>query len=164
MVERNNMRDFVKEVKEFNEIAGTKEEFNVRSSALYTGLIFEELAELIASLQIEKSEDANWNWEAVQKFLEDMGTKFKSGEYDEVFDNVDRVEFLDACVDIAVVALGGGIAIGGDIEGACLEVSANNLSKFPLVDGKRVVLKDENGKIKKPADFQRVELSKYIRG
>lgn len=156
------MRNFVQEIKEFNEIAGTPEVFDVRKAALYTGLIFEELAELIESLQIQGEDAEEWN--AVQKFLEDMGTHFKAGEYDEEFDNVDRVEFLDACVDIAVVALGGGIAIGGDIEGACLEVSSNNLSKFPIVDGKRTVLKDENGKIKKPDNFQRVELSKYIRG
>ena len=156
------MRDFVKEVKEFNAIAGTPEVFDKRKAALYTGLIFEELAELIESLQVTGDESTAWN--DVKVFLDDMGTKFKSGEYDYTFDTVDRVEFLDACVDISVVSMGAGIAIGGDIEGACLEVSANNLSKFPLVDGVRTVLKDDNGKIMKPADFQRVELSKYIRG
>lgn len=153
------MRNFVQEVKEFNEIAGTLEEFNVRKAALYTGLIFEELSELIESLNCREA-----SWLDLSVYLSEIGDNFKQGKYDQVFENVDRVEFLDACVDIAVVSLGGGIAIGGDIEGACLEVSANNLSKFPIVDGKRTVLKDENGKIKKPADFQRVELTKYIRG
>lgn len=160
-MKRNNMRNFVQEVKEFNEIAGTLEEFNVRKAALYTGLIFEEMAELIESLQIEG--EYGKQWLEVQQFLENMGTNFKSGEYDEDFDNVNRVEFLDACSDIAVVSIGAGIAIGGDIEKALLKVSENNLSKFPLVDGKRVVLTDENGKIKKPADFQRVELSDCLR-
>jgi hypothetical protein len=42
---------FVEKVKEFNELAGTKEELDVRKAAMYTGLILEEVAELIESYQ-----------------------------------------------------------------------------------------------------------------
>ena len=38
---------FVEGVKEFNNIAGTPEEFDPRKVALYTGLILEEVRELL---------------------------------------------------------------------------------------------------------------------
>lgn len=150
------MRDFVKEVKEFNELAGTPEQFDSRKAALYVGLILEEVSEMIDSFQ-----DKNWN--TVSTYLNTLGNDFKSGVYDGVMDSVNRTEFLDAAVDIAVVSLGAGIAIGGDIEGATLAVSENNLSKFPLIDGKRVVLKDGNGKIKKPEGFKAVDLEPFVK-
>lgn len=152
------MRNFVQDVKEFNRIAGTEEVFDKRKSALYVGLIFEEMAEMIESLTNSSAE-----WLDVATWLDQIGNNFKRGDYDAEFDNVDRVAFLDATVDIAVVSLGAGIAIGADIEGACNAVSENNLSKFPIVDGVRTVLRDENGKIKKPEGFKSVELTSYVK-
>lgn len=152
------MSNFVQDVKEFNRIAGTEEVFDVRKSALYTGLIFEELSEMIESLNCKEAA-----WLDLVVYLSEIGDKFKQGAYDQAFHNVNRVEYLDAAVDIAVVSLGAGIAIGGDIEGACNAVSENNLSKFPIVDGVRTVLRDENGKIKKPEGFKSVELSSYVK-
>jgi hypothetical protein len=152
-----NKMDFVEKVKLFNSIAGTNEEFNVRKSALYVGLIFEELGEMLESLNTKE-------FDLWTTSLDDMSTRFKSGEYDGYFDaNVmDRVEFLDASVDIAVVSLGAGIAIGGDIVNACHAVADNNLTKFPIVNNEYTVLRDENGKIKKPDGYKSVELTEFV--
>ena len=109
------MTHFVEKVKEFNEISGTKEEFNPRKTTLYTGLILEEVAELIASYR----DDGLTHF---MQTIEAYATKFKAGDFDKSTETMDRVEALDAAVDIAVVALGQGISVGGDIVGdsSCL--------------------------------------------
>lgn len=147
--------DFVSKVKLFNDIAGTKEVFDQRKAAMYVGLILEEVAEMIESFKAESCESR------VKEFHE-IAMKFKSGELDYLLDNVDRVEFLDAAVDIAVVALGAGISIGADIEKACHKVADNNLEKFPVVNGVHTVLKDANGKVRKPEGYKSVTLDDCI--
>jgi hypothetical protein len=147
---------FAEKVKEFNAIAGTPEEFNPRKCALYTGLILEEVAELIESYD---SPELNEFW----SLLVQHANAFKSGEYDHLTVSMDRESALDASVDIAVVAIGQGISVGADIVGACDEVVENNLSKFPLVDGARTVLKDENGKVRKPPGYKPPELAKFLK-
>ena len=92
---------------------------------------------------------------------------------DHLVSGMDRVEALDAAVDIAVVGLGQGIAVGADIVGACDAVAENNLSKFPLKTiwnftfpfrhQVHTVLKDENGKVKKPPGFKSVVLTPFIK-
>ena len=142
---------FVSKVKLFNEIAGTKEEFNQRKAAMYVGLILEELGEMFESFKTPE-------WELEAEHLHLMGTRFKKGDFDSALDTVDKVEFLDAAVDIAVVSLGAGISIGANIEKACLKVADNNLDKFPIVNGVHTVLKDENGKVRKPDGYKSVDL------
>jgi hypothetical protein len=158
--------DFVEKVKEFNAIAGTCEVLDTRKAAMYTGLILEEVAELIESYNARELDD-------LKNTLESYANDFKKGQMDHLVAGMDRVEALDAAVDIAVVGLGQGIAVGGDIIGACDAVAENNLSKFPeqvtwswkfpFRHKQRIVLKDENGKIAKPPGFKAVILSPYIR-
>lgn len=148
--------EYVEKVKLFNEIAGNKEEFTRKSANLYTSLLFEELAELIESLNCEDFNDT-------KEYLNNMSLYFKSGEGDYAFDNVDRVEFLDACADINVVSIGAGMAIGGDVYTALHQVADNNLTKYEIIDDEYVVLRDENGKIKKPANFKPVDLSNCLK-
>jgi predicted HAD superfamily Cof-like phosphohydrolase len=152
--------DFVEKVKLFNEIAGTKEEYNTRKVGLYTSLVLEEVSEMVQALGMENT--------SLFEFLDIYRKAFKAGAYDMniekvLEDHAKRVEFVDAAVDIAVVALGGGIAVGADISGACHAVADNNLEKFPIVDGKHTVLKDENGKVMKPASYQSVTLEKFVK-
>ena len=148
--------EFIEKVKLFNEIAGTKNEFDKRKAALYVGLICEELGELFDSF---KSDNFNSNTMAMNS----LSMLFKQGSYDYLFDTVDRVEFIDAVSDITVVALGAGIAIGADISGACNAVADNNLEKFPIHNGIHTVLRDANGKIAKPPNFKSVELSEFVK-
>src|SRR5687768_9284359 len=144
--------DFVQKVKLFNEIAGTKERFNVKNVSLYMGLVLEETAEMLVSLGVEADDD-------ISDLLERMDTVshlFKCNEFEESISSfINRKEFLDGAVDVAVVGLGAAISVGADVEGACHEVADSNLSKYEIVNGEYVVIKDENGKIQKPASFRR---------
>lgn len=151
--------DFVAKVKKFNEIGGTLPIKDDRKLGLYTGLVFEELSEMIESFGDEE-------FNSVQKFLSDMADMFKKGQYDACFatESFDREAYLDAAVDIAVVSLGAGISVGADIEGATNEVADNNLSKFNYDESSNTytVLKDDNGKIQKPKNYQPVSLKEYL--
>lgn len=106
------MSDFVSKIREFNAVAGTPEKYDSRKVCLYTGLVLEEVAELIAAYR----DDGMLH---LLKTLEVYSAKFKAGDFDLSTSTIDRVEALDAAVDIAVVALGAGISVGGDIVGAC---------------------------------------------
>lgn len=149
------MNDFVSKVKKFNEIAGTTAVFDRRKTAMYTGLILEEVAELIESYD---HPELQLLWSTIQQ----EATNFKNGEYDHCVSTIDRVDALDAAVDIAVVALGLGISLGCDVEGACHAVADNNLSKFKKIDGKYTVLKDPNGKVMKPPGYKPPSLESYV--
>lgn len=150
--------DFVEKVKLFNQIAGNNEEFNPRKFCLYVGLIYEELGELLESFNSDE-------WNETTEYFKLMSDRFKQGHFDSDVssEKFNRLEALDACVDIAVVALGGGMATGADIVGGTHAVADNNLEKFPFVNGERTVLKDENGKIKKPEGYQSVKLDSYLK-
>ena len=150
------MSDFVQKVLVFNELAGTKEEFNSRKVALYTGLVLEEAAELIEAYNDPALDN-------LRVALEYHSRRFKHGEFDGSAKSINRVDALDGAVDIAVVALGTAISLGADVQGACREVADSNLSKAVKVDGKLVMLKDENGKVKKPDSYFAPSLKQYLK-
>ena len=84
-------------------------------------------------------------------------------EYQELQDAVtagDRVETLDALLDLIVVAAGAVHSIGCDAEGAWKEVMGSNLSKIDRVTGK--VKLREDGKVLKPLDWRGPDLKKYL--
>lgn len=154
------MTSFTEKVKLFNTISGNTGEFDPRKFSLYVGLITEEFKELLQSFNSE-------DWNETVSYLNDMSTRFKRGDYDDYVQAKDfnREKALDACVDISVVAIGGGIAVGSDIEGACHEVADNNLTKFNYNEatGEYTVEKDANGKVKKPSSYQSVSLEKFLK-
>lgn len=163
--------DFVEKVREFNQIAGTIEQLDARKVALYTALQLEELSEKIhAFTKAEKAagvEPANGLGKLLVA-LEWHSRRFKAGEFDglvdvAVKDDDIREEILDADIDVAVVSIGGAISIGADVQGACHEVADNNLTKFPLINGVRTVLKDENGKVMKPEEYKPVSLRRFLK-
>lgn len=154
--------DFVDKVSKFNEIGGIKNEFDARKVALYIGLQAEEFAEKIKSIGVRDT-DKNKELYELWMILEEFASKFKRGYFDEEVSQIDRVEALDADIDLAVVALGGAYSIGADVQGACHEVADSNLSKYPIVNGEYVVMKDENGKIMKPATYRKPELAPFLK-
>lgn len=84
-------------------------------------------------------------------------------EYNELQDALsadDKLEQLDALVDILVVTIGAIRAGGFDGEGAWREVMDTNFAKIDSTTGK--VRKREDGKVLKPADWQPPQLEKYI--
>lgn len=152
--------NFVSEVVEFNTLAGNANEFDARKVALYIGLQLEEMAEKIQSIP---NQDGLGN---LRIALEYHSRRFKNGEFDAsvaAMQHADRVNALDADIDLAVVALGGAHALGADVNAACNEVMRSNMSKFPLDEnGLRTVLKDENGKIMKPDGYFKPSLEMFV--
>ena len=72
----------------------------------------------------------------------------------------DRVETLDALIDIIVVTIGAIHSMGADAEGAWKEVMRTNFAKIDKDTGK--VRKREDGKVLKPQGWTAPELSQFI--
>jgi predicted HAD superfamily Cof-like phosphohydrolase len=75
-----------------------------------------------------------------------------------VIDN-DRVEELDALIDILVVTIGAINSMGADGEGAWNEVMKTNFAKIDPETGK--VRKREDGKVLKPEGWTPPELKQF---
>jgi len=73
----------------------------------------------------------------------------------------DRVEQLDALIDILVVTIGAIHSMGVDGEGAWKEVMSTNFAKVDRETGK--VRKRKDGKVLKPAGWTPPDLKPYIR-
>jgi predicted HAD superfamily Cof-like phosphohydrolase len=72
----------------------------------------------------------------------------------------DRVETLDALIDILVVTIGAIHSMGADAEGAWNEVMRTNLAKIDPETGK--VRKREDGKVLKPEGWKPPDLQPYL--
>ena len=73
----------------------------------------------------------------------------------------DRVEQLDALVDILVVTIGAIHSMGADAEGAWKEVMATNFAKIDRETGK--VRKREDGKVLKPQGWTAPNLAPFLK-
>ena len=73
----------------------------------------------------------------------------------------DKVETLDALVDILVVTIGALHSMGADAEGAWKEVMMTNFAKIDKETGK--VRKREDGKVLKPVGWTPPELEPYLK-
>jgi predicted HAD superfamily Cof-like phosphohydrolase len=81
-------------------------------------------------------------------------------EFKTALANGDRIEQLDALIDILVVTIGAIHSAGFDAEGAWKEVMNTNFAKIDSETGK--VRKREDGKVLKPDGWQPPNLSSYI--
>lgn len=81
-------------------------------------------------------------------------------ELTEAISNKDRVEQIDALIDILVVTVGAIHSIGANGEGAWNEVMKTNFAKIDQETGK--VRKREDGKVLKPDNWQSPNLSIYL--
>lgn len=82
------------------------------------------------------------------------------GELNQAVAAGNKVETLDALLDIIVVAVGAIHSMNVDGEGAWKEVMGANFAKIDRQTG-RVNLR-EDGKVLKPADWRKPELTAYI--
>jgi predicted HAD superfamily Cof-like phosphohydrolase len=73
-----------------------------------------------------------------------------------------RVEQLDALIDILVVTIGAIHSMGADAEGAWKEVMQTNFAKIDHATGK--VRKREDGKVLKPVGWKSPKLAQFIKG
>jgi predicted HAD superfamily Cof-like phosphohydrolase len=72
-----------------------------------------------------------------------------------------RVEQLDALIDILVVTIGAIHSMGADAEGAWKEVMRTNFAKIDSETGK--VRKREDGKVLKPLGWTAPELRPFVK-
>ena len=84
----------------------------------------------------------------------------ETDELEEAIQDNDKVEQLDALVDILVVTMGAIRAAGWDGEGAWKEVMDTNFAKIDPNTGK--VRKREDGKVLKPEGWKAPELTQFI--
>ena len=82
-------------------------------------------------------------------------------ELKEALEAHDRVEQLDALIDILVVTIGAIHSGGFDGEGAWKEVMSTNFAKVDSFTGK--VTKREDGKVLKPAGWQAPKLRPHVK-
>ena len=75
-------------------------------------------------------------------------------------DDHDKIETLDALIDILVVTIGAIHSMGADAEGAWKEVMRTNFAKIDKDTGK--VRKREDGKVLKPVGWVPPELGQFV--
>ena len=83
------------------------------------------------------------------------------GELKDAIEASDKVEQLDALVDILVVTMGAIRAAGWDGEAAWKEVMDTNFAKIDSTTGK--VRKRTDGKVLKPEGWKAPELAQFIK-
>lgn len=82
-------------------------------------------------------------------------------ELTEACTNNDKVEILDALIDIITVTIGAGHSLGLDMYNAWDEVHNSNMKKIDKETG--MVLRREDGKILKPEGWTKPQLGKFIK-
>ena len=104
--------------------------------------------------------------QSVEGFNEDQFNLYTSliqEEIDELWEAnaaADKVEILDALVDILVVTIGAIHSMGADGEGAWKEVMQTNFAKIDKETGK--VRKREDGKVLKPVGWVPPNLETFV--
>ena len=83
-------------------------------------------------------------------------------EFEQALLDDDRVEQLDALIDILVVTIGAIHSAGFDAEGAWKEVMRTNFAKIDQETGK--VRKREDGKVLKPVGWTPPDLKPFVKG
>lgn len=73
----------------------------------------------------------------------------------------DKVEMLDALIDLVVVTIGAIHSAGFDAEGAWKEVMSTNFAKIDKKTGK--VIKREDGKVLKPDGWTAPNLEPFVK-
>jgi predicted HAD superfamily Cof-like phosphohydrolase len=85
----------------------------------------------------------------------------ETDELEEAIQDNDKVEQLDALIDILVVTMGAVRAAGWDGEAAWKEVMDTNFAKIDPATGK--VIKRADGKVLKPEGWQAPQLAQFIK-
>jgi predicted HAD superfamily Cof-like phosphohydrolase len=144
----------------FNIIAGrTINVFNPHQAGFQTGLQCEELSEKIeAVMEGCVTPAVRRELQTLSLLLKDQANKFKAGMHTGDVMRGNRLDMLDADIDLAHVSIAAGYSLAHNFDGACQEVDRANMDKFPG----GVVTKDENGKILKPLGWVAPDLSPYI--
>lgn len=152
--------ELVDAVHGFMQLGGqTTGKMNAEQACLYTGLQLEELAEKIAVIATGAlTHNVRNDLERFSDLLHRQAMQFKKGLHAGDILRANHAELIDADFDLAWVSIGALISVSPEPERAIAHGTFTNLDKFR--DGKCV--KDANGKIQKPADWQAPDFTPYI--
>jgi predicted HAD superfamily Cof-like phosphohydrolase len=100
------------------------------------------------------------NYDSKQYLLYNNLIREEVTELQEAIVANDKVEQLDALIDILVVTVGAIHSMGADAEGAWNEVMRTNFAKIDPVTGK--VRKREDGKVLKPEGWTAPNLEPFV--
>lgn len=156
----NQPTDFVDTVALFMRLGGqTIDTFNAGQACLYMGLQLEELIEKLEAIKHGcVTQDASDRFDVAIGPLRDLCDAFKRGMHRGNLMRANPEDILDADLDLAVVSIGAALSFCTDAAAAAREVMRANLAKFPG----GVATRDEQGKIKKPADWTPPKLLPYL--
>lgn len=108
---------------------------------------------------VGKVNNEGYNKDQYELYLTLIGEETR--ELSDALAAADRVEQLDALIDILVVTIGAIHSGGFDAEGAWKEVMRSNFSKIDKETGK--VQKREDGKILKPLGWSPPDLKPFVK-
>lgn len=144
----------------FMRLAGqTTGKFNARQACLYTGLVLEEVGEMIDVIMegcLTPAQTASLM--ALGTTLKMYASSFKSGLHEGDILRCNHADLIDAQFDTAWVAIGGLMSTAINPDEAIAHGTFTNLDKFR--DGK--CERDVNGKVKKPFDWRGPDFSPYV--
>jgi predicted HAD superfamily Cof-like phosphohydrolase len=144
----------------FMRLAGqTVDKFNGQQAALYTGLCLEEMGEMIdVIIQGCLTEQQRQRLHGLSNVLHQFAKEFREGLHQGEITRCNHDELMDAQFDLSWVAIGALKSTSAFSDNAIAHGTFTNLDKFR--DGKCV--RDANGKVQKPADWQRPDFKPYI--
>ena len=124
--------------------------FNARQACLYTGLQLEELGEKIEAIMRGCVTEAQREHLGVlHSTLRLFAKEFRNGMHEGDMLRCNHAELIDADFDSAWVSLGALFSTSTNALGAIGHGSFTNLDKF-----RNGCVKDANGKVQKPVDWQ----------
>lgn len=132
--------------------------FNARQACLYTGLQLEELGEKIDVIrggcvtEIQRN-----NLETLRNVLMRFSDEFRKGLHEGNMLRCNHAELIDADFDTAWVSIGALMSTSTQPIAAISHGSFTNLDKF-----RNGCIKDANGKVQKPADWQPPDFEPFI--
>lgn len=154
----------IEQIRDWFETAKPNESLSVRDVQVQTGVHFEEVHEMLQEISgLTPQTDvllAN-----AKLAMHALAEHFKN-EQEVIFlvEEGNHIRYLDALCDQIVTATGTAHYMQYMIVPAVDEVARSNESKFinDPETGKRVCVKDANGKIAKGPDYFKADLSKYV--
>lgn len=154
----------IETIRDWFETAKPNETLSVRDVQVQTGVHFEEVHEMLQEISGLTPETDVLLAKAKQA-MHDLANHFKeSQEVIFIVEEGNHIRYLDSLCDQVVTATGTAHYMQYLIVPAVEEVARSNESKF-IVDeetGKRVAIRDANGKIAKGPNYFKADLSKFV--
>ncbi len=144
----------------FMRLAGqTTGKFDARQACLYTGLVLEEVGEMIDVIMGGTlTEQQRTHLFPLSYALHHFAKEFREGKHEGDVLRCNHADLIDAQFDAAWVSIGALMSTAIHPDEAIGHGTFTNLDKFR--DGK--CERDENGKVKKPADWRGPDFERYV--